>query len=117
MGILNFNSNVDLFDDVNRYDDFRSLEELHTSNGSEHEYVVKGVYTYVSKYGESCFIKSDGFNIQLPTHLVDTVKGIRNDEESVTQINDGRVYIKIYSYSLPDRYPDKIFYSIKFILK
>lgn len=117
MGILNFNVDINLFNDESRYDEFKSLKDLYSENGAEKEYSVKGVYTYSSKYGESCFIKSDGYNIQLPNHLTDTVKGIREDEESVEQINSGKVTVTIYSYVLPDKYPNKTFYSVTFNLK
>ena len=117
MGILNFNAGVNLFDDESRYDEFKSLKVLYSENGMGKEYPVRGVYTYSSKYGESCFIKSDGYNIQLPNHLTETVKGIREDEESIEQINSGRVTVTIYSYYLPVDYPDRTFYSITFNLK
>ena len=116
MGILNFNvkAGVSLFVDETRYGEFRSLKDLYLENGPEKEYEVRGVYTYTSKYGESCFIKSDGYNIQLPNHLTETIKQIREDEESVTQINSGDVIVTIYSYGLPNKYPNKTFYSISF---
>ena len=117
MGILNFNSEVNLFDDGERYDEFKSLKELYLENGMVKEYPVKGVYTYSSKYGESCFIKSDGYNIQLPNHMTDTVKAIREDLDAVDQINSGIVAVTIYSYQLPDKYPKKDFYSVTFKLK
>ena len=72
---------------------------------------------YDSKYGESCFIKSNGYNIQLPNHLSETVKGIRDDEASVKQINSGIVFISISSYTFQDKYPNKTFYSINFELE
>ena len=47
--------------------------------------------------------------------MVETVKEIREDAESVEEINQGLVYVEIYSYNLPDKYPDKTFYSINFV--
>lgn len=114
MGINKFNKGELLFKDTDRFDDFKTLEELFNENGSDAEYIVKGVYSYKSSYGQGCFIKSDGFNISLPSHLVDTIKSIREDQESVDGINAGKVFISIYSYTLPDKYPDKTFYSINF---
>ena len=117
MGILNFNSEVSLFDDESRYDEFKSLKDLYSENEPGKEYEVRGVYTYSSKYGESCFIKSDGYNIQLPNHMTEIVKQIREDWKSVNQINSGDVVITINSYELPDKYPGKTFYSTAFKLK
>lgn len=115
MGISKFNKAELLFKDNERFDDFKTLEELFTENGKDEEYIVRGVYSYKSSYGEGCFIKSAGFNISLPSHLLETINNIRADKESIESINDRKVFISIYSYTLPDKYPDKVFYSINFI--
>ena len=114
MSITKFNKGQVLFTDNERLEDFKTLEELFINHGKEQEYPVKGVYNYKSSYGEGCFIKSDGFNISLPNHLLDTIKIIREDVESVQAINEGKISITIYSYTLPDKYPDKVFYSVNF---
>ena len=114
MGISKFNKAELLFKDNERFDNFKTLEELFTENGKEREYIVTGVYSYESSYGRGCFIRSDSFNISLPSHLVETINNIRADKESVDQINEGKVFITIYSYTLPDKYPNKVFYSINF---
>ena len=114
MSITKFNKGTVLFTDNERLEDFKTLEELFNENGKEQEYPVKGVYNYKSSYGEGCFIKSEGFNISLPNHLLETIKIIREDKESVDAINEGKISITIYSYTLPDKYPDKVFYSINF---
>ncbi len=46
--------------------------------------------------------------------MLETIKTIREDAESVQAINEGKISITIYSYTLPDKYPDKVFYSINF---
>lgn len=117
MAISKFNKAELLFKDNERFDVFKTLEELIVENGKDKEYIVNGVYMYESSYGKGCFIKSEGLNISLPSHLLDTIKSIREDKESVNQINEGKVYINIYSYTLPDKYPNKVFYSINFIEK
>ena len=114
MSITKFNKGAVLFTDNERLEDFKSLEELFNENGKEKKYPVKGVFSYKSSYGEGCFIKSVGFNISLPNHLLETIKIIREDKESVDAINEGKISITIYSYTLPDKYPDKVFYSINF---
>ena len=114
MSITKFNKGAVLFTDNERLEDFKTLEELFTENGKDKTYPVKGVYSYKSSYGEGCFIKSEGFNISLPNHLLDTIKIIREDVESVNAINEGKISVSIYSYTLPDKYPDKVFYSINF---
>ena len=115
MSITKFNKSELLFNDNERFEEFKTLEELFKENGQKETYIVKGVYVYTSTYGDGCFIKSDGFNISLPSHMVETVKNIRGDKESVEEINNGKVGVNIYSYKLPDKYPDEVFYSINFI--
>ena len=115
MGITKFNKVELLFNDNERFEEFKTLEELFKENGNKKVYIVKGVYVYKSTYGDGCFIKSDSFNITLPTHMVETIINIRKDKESVEQINQGKVGVSIYSYTLPDKYPDKTFYSVNFI--
>lgn len=116
MGIEKFNKGETLFNNTQRYDDFYSLKELYERDGAGTQYIVLGVYDYVSSYGRGAFAKSDGYNISLPSHMVDTVKDIRNDSESVEQINALQVYLEIYTYTLPDKYPNETFYSINFIV-
>lgn len=117
MGITKFNKSETLFTNTDKYEDFKTLEELYKSNGNTTKYIVQGVYTFKSVYGEGCFIKSDGYNITLPTHLTSTIKEIRNDSESIQQINNGMVYIELYTYTLPEKYPDTNFYSVNFIVE
>lgn len=117
MGITQFNKGEVLFTNTERFDKFLSLEELFKRDGKGKKYIVTGVYDYTSSYGRGAFAKSDGFNISLPSHMVDTVKDIRNDEESVEEINSSKVFLEIYTYTLPEKYPDKTFYSINFIVK
>ena len=114
MGIKKFNKSELVFKDNERFDTFKTLEELFNENGKDEKYIVNGVYSYESSYGKGCFIKSDGFNISLPTHLVETINSIREDTESIDEINEGKAYVTIYSYTLPDKYPNKVFYSINF---
>lgn len=113
MKITKFNKTELLFNDNERFEEFKTLRELFVLGEKVHQ--VKGVYTYNSTYGKGCFIKSNGYNVSLPSHMVNTIEEIRNDLETVEEINDGTVGIEIYSYTLPDKYPDKIFYSINFI--
>ncbi len=116
MGITKFNRDDTLFTNTERYSEFKTLKELYEEIGRDGRYLVTGLYTYKSTYGEGCFAKSEGFNISLPRHMVETVKVIRSDKESVEQINRGEVFIEIYTYTLPKKYPDREFYGVKFVV-
>lgn len=115
MNITKFNKTELLFNDNERFNEFKTLEDLYNVDNAGTVYKVNGVYIYTGTYGKGCFVKSDGFNISLPNHMVETVETIRKDLESIQEINDGKVGISIYSYSLPDKYPDKTFYSVNFV--
>ena len=114
MNIAKFNRSSLLFTDNERFEEFKTLEDLFKEDGSEKVYKVNGAYIFTGTFGKGCFIKSEGFNITLPSHMIETVEGIRNDPDSVQEINDGKVGVSIYSYTLPDKYPNKTFYSINF---
>ncbi len=116
MGITKFNREDTLFSNNERYSEFKTLKELYGENGREGRYLVTGLYTFKSAYGEGCFAKTEGFNISLPSHMVETVKAIRMDKESVEQINNGEVYIEIYTYTLPKKYPNREFYGVNFVV-
>ena len=115
MGILKCNKSEVLFTNNEQFDEFKTLKHLFIENGQDVTYGVKGVFTYESTYGKGCFVKSDGFNISLPSNMVETVTKIREDKESVDEINNGTVGIKIYTYTLPEKYPDKKFYNVNFV--
>ena len=115
MGITKYNKADALFTNNERYSEFKTLEQLFTENGKDATYGVKGVFSYESTYGKGCFVKSDGFNVSLPSNLVKTIAEIKADKESVDEINSGKVGFNIYSYVMPDKYPDKTFYSVNFV--
>lgn len=115
MSIEKFNRSEVLFTNNERFTEFKTLKELYEENGKDKKYLVTGLYTFKSVYGDGCFIKTEGFNVSLPSHMNKIVEDIREDAESIEQINNGEVFIDIYSYSLPDKYPNKNFYSVNFI--
>jgi len=116
MGITKFNKKDMLFTNTERYEEFKTLKELYEENGKGKRYLITGLFVYKSAYGEGCFARSEGFNITLPSHMLGTVKIIREDAESVEQINNGEVYIEIYTYTYT-QYPNKKFYSVNFVVE
>ncbi len=113
MSITKFNRGNFLFTDTERFETFKTLNELYCENGDA-KHLVKGVYTYNSSYGKGSFIKSDGYNVSLPSHMNDIIEQIRLDNETVESINNGKIYFTIYTYELPEKYPKQIFYSVNF---
>lgn len=79
--------------------EFRKLGDLFNAKLPDAVFHVYGLYiNRKSKYGESPFAASDGYFISLPSHLVDVVKDILNDDEAIEQMNAGRAGLVIRTY-------------------
>lgn len=79
--------------------EFKKLGELYDKKEPETVFPVYGLYiNRKGKYGESPFAASEGYFISLPAHLVDVVKDILSDDESVKQINECMAGLVIRTY-------------------
>lgn len=104
MSILNYNKNVAYFDyDKEKERPYVKLEELYKENGSEYVYKVLGLYINSGKYGEQGTAVLDSVQVNLPMHLTETIRNIRENEDVVEDINKGKVGFKIYKYE-PKKY-------------
>lgn len=73
--------------------------DLAQEKGLDHVYKVNAIYiNRKGKYGDEPVIITDECIVNAPSHLVDTVKNILTDENSVKLINDGKVGFKLYEY-------------------
>lgn len=115
MGFEKFNRGLK-FNPINTEGyEYRKLEELYKEYGADVEYPVRALYVNKTKFGESAVAVTDGYFINLPSHVVDDVKEITADEELVQMINDGLVSITIYEY-YSHKYNDT-FYGIRWVEK
>lgn len=79
--------------------DFIKLSELVAKFGLKKEYIVRALFTNKeSKFGEQGVIVTDDYNVNLPNHLTETIKEMRQDEDVVNIINEGEVCFTIYEY-------------------
>uniref|UniRef100_A0AB39U1S7 Single stranded DNA-binding protein n=1 Tax=Staphylococcus phage vB_SauP_PSK TaxID=3240362 RepID=A0AB39U1S7_9CAUD len=79
--------------------EFIKLSELVEKYGMKKEYIVRALFTNnESKFGEQGVIVTDDYNVNLPNHLTDTIKDMRQDEDVVDIINAGEVQFTIYEY-------------------
>ena len=84
--------------------EYKTLAELYDPKQPESEFSVYGVYIgkFYSKRDrrekECCFAASDGYFISLPAHLVDVIKEILTDDESIDQIKHLKAALKIRPY-------------------
>ena len=85
--------------DTTGWDKFFSLKELFTANGPDHVYGLNGCFvSEKGNYGPSPVFVSDGFFVNAPAHLLNDVKEILADDESIAQIEEGKAGFRIYEY-------------------
>ena len=78
--------------------EYKSLKDLF-ENG-ETEVLIKGFFINTKGYyGDSAVAIADGYNINLPNHLLETVKEMLTDGELIEMINNDRIGIEIYQYT------------------
>ncbi|QQM14821.1 single-stranded DNA binding protein [Staphylococcus phage TSP] len=79
--------------------EFIKLSELVEKYGIKKEYIVRALFTNKeSKFGEQGVIVTDDYNVNLPNHLTELIKDMRQDEDVVNIINAGEVQFTIYEY-------------------
>ncbi|QCW21988.1 single stranded DNA-binding protein [Staphylococcus phage SA46-CTH2] len=79
--------------------EFIKLSELVEKFGIKQEYIVRALFTNKeSKFGEQGVIVTDDYNVNLPNHLTELIKDMRQDEDVVDIINKGEVVFTIYEY-------------------
>ena len=113
MSILNkYNKSVKLFNyEIGENPIYKTLKELYESD-KEKVYVIKALYINTkSRYGEAPVIATEDFLVNAPSHLVETVKQMRNDFELIDFINQDKIGFKIYEYELNG----KTYYSVNWI--
>ena len=100
MSITKFNKKAVKFDfEPGKDFEYKSLKTLYSEYGKGVIYKVNALYINTSgMYGEQPLIVTDKEYVNLPTHLLETVKEIRDDEDMVNDINNGKVGFEIYEY-------------------
>lgn len=88
------------FKQLNKDTPFKELSELFKEYGNGQFFTVRGLYINTkSIYGDNPTIVLDNAFVNLPKHLLDTVKEMRQDEELTTAINNGKIGFQIYEYT------------------
>mgnify|MGYP001472028153 FL=1 len=78
--------------------EYKNLKELFEDGKTE--ILIKGLFINTKGYyGDSPVAIAEGYNINLPGHLLDTVKEMLTDSELIEMINNDRVGINIYQYT------------------
>jgi len=77
--------------------EYISLIDYANSRTYDHG-IVRGFFVTNGKYGERAVMVVDGYNINLPAHLLTKVKNIRANADAVKAINDGLCGYHIRTY-------------------
>lgn len=82
--------------------DYKSLADLFNDNGKDAVYTVRALYINdKGKYGDSAVCATDrdgGYFINLPRHIIDTVKVILANKQAIDAINNSECCLKIRPY-------------------
>ena len=100
--------------------EFYKLGELLEENGGDEVYTLRGLWINTGgMYGDSPVAVIEDRYVNLPNHMLDTVREMIADDEAVELINAGKIGFKIYSYAktlkVNKKEVDKICYSINFV--
>lgn len=93
---------------------YTSLKDLYEENGSEKVYMLKALYINTKgKYGDSPVALINGYNVNLPNHLLDTINLFIDSLDMVEAINNNEVGFTIYKYT--DNKYGKECYSVTWV--
>lgn len=78
---------------------FTTLESLYKADGEGTVYPVHSLYINTkSRYGDSPVAITDGYFVNLPRHMLDTVKEMMVDGDFVAAVNSGNVGFTVRPY-------------------
>lgn len=94
---------------------YKKLEDLYDSKHADKVYPVYGLFINTKgAYGEQAIACTENsIIINLPSHLVDVVKKMREDSELTEAINDDRFGLKITTYQRNGQ--RRTFYSVEWV--
>lgn len=99
------------FDSSNN--EFISLKDYQTKYPDTNIITVRGVFTYEGKKGVRAALVTDGFNVNLPEHLIKDVQSIMVHDDEIVAINEGKCGFRISTYE-DTKYGNGICYSGSF---
>lgn len=101
MGIANKYNKTKMFNfSIPQEYQYHTLSELFEQNGKDKVYPVKALYiNKKSRFGDAPIVATDECLVNLPSHLLDTVKEMMNDEELVDAVNESKFGFTIYQYA------------------
>lgn len=96
-GLMSRFNHINIFDVDSRDFKWVDLETLFNTDPDK-QYTLLGLFVKGSKFGKEPDAIIDGFKVNLPRHLLDTVNDMLDDNQVIEAIKAGKVGFKIYSY-------------------
>lgn len=96
-GLMSRFNHTNIFDVDSRDFKWVDLETLFNTDPDK-QYTLLGLFVKGSKFGKEPDAIIDGFKVNLPRHLLDTVNDMLDDNQVIEAIKAGKVGFKIYSY-------------------
>lgn len=86
------------FDYNSQGNKFVNINEFLADHDKTLTYQVKGMFTTDGKWGKRGVIVIDGYNINVPSYMVERIEGIRANADMVAAINAGHCGLKFRDY-------------------
>ena len=96
-GLMSRFNHTNIFDVDTKNFKWVNLETLFNTDPDK-TYTLLGLFTKGSKFGKEPDAIIQGFKVNLPRHLLDTVNDMLDDNQVIEAIKAGKVGFKIYSY-------------------
>lgn len=94
--------------------EFIELKQYAITHPEVKKLTVRGMFTYEGKKGTRAAIVIEGYNINLPSHMVDDVRAIlKNEDGEINDINAGHCGFEIDTYE-DNKYGNGICYTGNF---
>lgn len=78
---------------------YKKLAYLINEYGSNHIHTIRGAFISTSLYGDQATVVTDNELVNFPKHMLETVKQILEDGESISIINNGNAGFTVYEYT------------------
>lgn len=93
---------------------YYSLVDLFKANGDKKVYNVRSMFINTkSQYGDSPVIATDDCLVNVPSHMLSTIKDMLSDVEVVEAVNNSKLGFTIYPYTTKNA--KGTFYSITWV--
>lgn len=96
-GLMSRFNHINIFDVDTKSFKWVNLETLFNTDPDK-TYTLLGLFTKGSKFGKEPDAIIQGYKVNLPRHLLDTVEDMLDDNQVIEAIKAGKVGFKVYSY-------------------